>query len=147
MLIDPQPFLTIERQRTRLDLGAAPPSGPIKEGYPCTRWHAYCWVHAHVRTHADSALLSFFFLATYTVCVIRSVFAHRRCTSIRGFLSGTGSLSPPPSLPPLPTRLSSCPSLTSICIGTYVPSSTYYIDIYRYTYTHTHTRARVCVYV
>lgn len=46
-------------EKTRHDLGAAPPAGPIKEGYPCTRWHAHCW--AHVRTHAGTALLSFFF--------------------------------------------------------------------------------------
>lgn len=89
MLIDLQPFLTIKRQRIRLDLGAVPPPGPIKERYPCIRNTHTERMYAHVQQ-----LSCLLFLATYTVCVIRSAFAYRRCTSIRGFLSSTRSLSP-----------------------------------------------------
>lgn len=126
MPIDPQPLLTIERQR-RLDLGAAPPPGPIKEGYPaCTRWHA----HRRASTYVHACTLNAY------IDVSRLFFSrhvHRMCHTIRLCTQEVylytrvfiGHQEPLPLWPfrlPYPcVRLSSCPSLAPICIGTYVP--------------------------
>lgn len=94
MLIHVHRSTTLSNDRkteNRPDLGAAPPSGPIKEGYPSTHWQ----VDAHVRTQT-----LFLFLATYAVCVIRSCLCTREMYVYTGVLSGTRSLSlrPPLSL-------------------------------------------------
>lgn len=133
MFIDPQPFLTIERQRTRLDLGVAPPPGPIKEGYlvhTLVRTQPSAHAHTHARRHSP---LVFFFSPRMPYVSYDPPLHTGGIPLYEGFYRAPGVFPPLSLLTPLPTRLSWCPSLAPICIGTYVPPEYVYIYIYVYT--------------
>jgi len=132
MLIHAHRSTTLSNDRkteNRLDLGATPPPGPIKEGYPCILLSARACTHACM--HADIVFLSFFFSPRIPYVSYEPPLHTGGIPLYEGFYRAPGVSPPLPFPTPLPTRLSSCPSLAPICIGTYMPPE--YVCIYVYT--------------
>lgn len=108
-----------------------PSTWPNKGGV--SRAHACTHTIEYTRTHADIALLSFFFSPRMPYVSYDPPLHTGGIPLHEGFYRAPGVFPPLPLPTPLPTRLSSCPSLAPICIGTYVPPEYVYIYIYVYT--------------
>lgn len=134
MLIHAHRSATLSNDRKtedRPDLGATPPPGPIKEGYPT---HAGATL---LGTHARRLASSCLFFSLYTPYVSYDLPLHTGGVPIRGFYRASGvSLS-----------LSiSCKSLTCASVFVFVPyalvrmcHSTYTYSAMYHTCTHIHT--------